>query len=358
MNAIVNLLILIICMNSPIAQAKKFQVEVLTDQDDVIWGFDFLDQERIIFTERDGKFRILNINTKAINEVEGAPEVRASGQGGLLDVRVHPKQRTKIFYTFSEPTAEGATTTLASATLVGNKLNETKKIFVSNASNSKRIHFGSRIEFDDKGLIYVTIGDRDSREKAQDLSFHNGKIVRLNEDGGIPKDNPFVNTKGAKPEIWSYGHRSPQGLVRHPKTGDLWMTEMGPRGGDELNLVKAGANYGWPVVTFGREYIGGKIGEGTSKPGMEDPVAHWVPSISPSGTTIYDGKAFPNWVGDVFIGNLSSTHLRRLKLDGRRVVEQEILLKDEAYRIRNVRTGPDGFLYLSTDDGKIVRLKN
>lgn len=341
-------------INSKVA---KFQLEVVTDQSDIIWGFDFLDSDRIIFSERDGKLRILNLNTKAITNIDGAPKVRASGQGGMLDVRVHPKNAAKIFITYSEPSAEGATTALASAILVGNKLTEFKKLFSAHEPQSENIHFGSRIVFDDKGHIFISVGERNKRERAQDLGYHNGKIVRLNEDGSVPKDNPFVNTKGAKPEVWSYGHRNPQGLFRNPANGDLWSTEMGPKGGDELNLIKPGNNYGWPVITYGREYWGGKIGQ-TAKAGMEQPVAHWVPSISPSASTMYTGKVFPEWSGNIFIGNLSGTHLRRLKMNGQKVVEQEVLLNDEGFRIRNVRTGPDGFLYLSTDDGKIARLRN
>lgn len=339
------------------SKAAKFRLETVTDQSDIIWGFDFLDSDRMIFSEREGRLRILNLSTKAITNVEGTPKVRASGQGGMLDVRVHPTQTTKIFFTYSEPSSAGATTALASATLTGNKLSDFKKLFTAHEPSSEGVHFGSRIEFDGKGHVFITIGDRGDRDRAQSLEYNNGKVVRLKEDGAIPKDNPFVNTKGARPEIWSYGHRNPQGLFRDAKTGDLWSTEMGPKGGDELNLVKPGVNYGWPVITYGREYSGGKIGQ-TTKSGMEQPVAHWVPSISPSGTTMYSGKAFPEWAGNIFIGNLSGTHLRRLKMDGRKVVEQEELLKDEGLRVRNVRGGPDGFLYLSTDDGKIARLRN
>lgn len=335
---------------------QKFRLENLTQQSDVIWGFDFLPDGRIVFTERAGSLKILNPKDNSVTSIKGAPKVWANGQGGLLDVRVHPTKGSTLYLTYSEPLKGGATTALAMATLSGNELRDLKTLFSAHEPNSNRIHFGSRIEFDGKGHIFVSIGDRNDRPKVQDLSFHIGKVIRLKEDGTVPSDNPFVKQKGAKPEIWSLGHRSPQGLARHPETGDLWLSEMGPRGGDEINLIKRGANYGWPIVTYGREYYGPKIGKGTSQPGMEDPVAHWVPSISPSGTAFYNGDRFPAWKGNLFLGNLSGTHLRRLVLSGQKVKDQEVLLEDLGMRIRNVRAGPDGYLYLSTDDGKIARL--
>lgn len=336
------------------SEGQKFEMEVLTQQQDVIWGFDFLSDGKIIFTERSGVLKVFDPKTKATNTIKGAPPVWANGQGGLLDVRVHPSNR--IYLTYSEPVGRGATTALASATLAGSELQGFKKLFSAHEANSNDIHFGSRIEFDGQGHVFITVGDRNARPQVQNLAYHIGKTIRLNEDGSVPADNPFVNRKDAKPEIWTLGHRSPQGFFRNPVNGDLWLVEMGPRGGDELNLLKAGANYGWPVITYGREYHGPKIGEGTEKAGMEQPVAYWVPSISPSGATIYLGDIFPKWKGNIFLGNLSGTHLRRLVMDNNKVVKQEELLKDLGMRIRNVRPGTDGFLYLSTDDGKIARL--
>lgn len=339
------------------SEGQKFQMDVLTQQKDVIWGFDFLPDRRIIFTERGGNLKIFDPKTKEVTLVKGTPKVWARGQGGLLDIRVHPKNGQKIYFTYAEPVpGKGATTALAAATVVGSELQGLKKLFSAHEANDNTIHFGSRIEFDGQNHLFMTIGDRNDRPLVQKLSYHMGKIIRLKEDGTVPSDNPFVNQKNAKPEIWTLGHRSPQGLVRHPLTGDLWMAEMGPRGGDELNLVKRGANYGWPVITYGREYHGPKIGEGTAKEGMEQPVAYWVPSISPSGITLYEGSVFPKWKGNIFLGNLSSTHLRRLVLEGHKVIKEEELLKDLDLRIRSVRPGPEGYLYLSTDDGKIARL--
>ncbi|MBY0554370.1 PQQ-dependent sugar dehydrogenase [bacterium] len=337
------------------AGGEKFQFEILVQQKDVVWGFDFLNNDQMIFTERSGALRILNLKSKSMIEVKNAPQVWANGQGGLLDVRVHPTDKSKIYLSYSEPVKDEATTALGFGTLKENSLSGFKKIFSGYESNDNNIHFGSRIEFDGLGNILLTMGDRNERKLAQDLNYHNGKILRLKEDGNIPADNPFVKNKDVKPEIWSYGHRNPQGLVRNAKTGELWSAEMGPKGGDELNLIVPGKNYGWPVITYGREYYGPKIGKESSA-GMEQPITYWVPSISPSALTIYTGNVFPKWNGNIFIGTLSGMHLRRLKMDGPRVVEQEEMLKDFDLRIRNVRTGPEGALYISTDDGKIARL--
>lgn len=339
-----------------ISEGQEFRMEILTQQKDVVWGFDFLSDGKIIFTERQGALKIFDPKTKKVSDVAGAPAVYAKGQGGLLDIRVHPTNKNQIFLTYAEPMDKKATTALASAILSGTKLTQFKKLFSAIDPNDNEIHFGSRIEFDGEGHVFVTAGERNKRDQAQELKNHFGKVLRLNEDGTIPKDNPFAKLKTAKPEIWSFGHRNPQGLVRNPLTGDLWLAEMGPKGGDELNLIRPGLNYGWPVVTFGREYSGPKIGEGTSKPGIENPVVYWVPSISPSGMTIYHGDVFPKWKGNIFIGALSGQHLRRLILDGQKVIKQEELLMYQGMRIRHVRTGPDGFLYLSTDDGRIARL--
>ena len=338
------------------SEGQRFRVETLVQQRDAVWGFDFLPDGRIIFTEREGAVRIYDPKSNAVANVGGVPNVWARGQGGLLDIRVHPREGTRIFLTYSEPVGARATTALASAVLVGNELTQFKKLFSALDPNGNTIHFGSRIEFDGRGHLFVTIGDRNNRPLVQNLGHLIGKIVRLKEDGTVPSDNPFVGRSGAKPEIWTLGHRSPQGLVRHPVTGDLWMAEMGPLGGDEVNVIKPGLNYGWPVITHGREYSGEPIGEGTSKPGMEQPQAYWVPSISPSAMTIYNGDAFPAWKGNAFLGTLSGAHLRRLVLDGTRVVRQEELMKNLRWRIRNVRPGRDGFLYLSTDSGHLARL--
>ncbi len=338
-----------------ISREAKFKFEILQQQQDVVWGFDFLNDKQIIFTERGGAIRILDLESKKVTDVSGAPKVWAKGQGGLLDVRVHPKKRNIIFLTYSEPVGEGGTTAFATATLDKNKLTNFKKLFAANGKTGEDYHYGSRIEFDGKNHIYVTVGERGARKEVQNLSFHTGKLLRFNEDGTVPKDNPLVDKKDAKPEIWSWGHRSPQGLTRHPETGEIYLVEMGPRGGDEVNFIKKGANYGWPEVTYGREYYGPRIGI-AEREGVEKPLVHWIPSISPSGSNFYSGSKFVNWKNNLFIGTLSGQHLRRLVLDKGKVVSQEELLTDLSLRIRNVRSGPDGALYISTDDGKIARL--
>lgn len=347
--------ILNLLLSGPAALAEPYKFETLLQRESVVWGFDFLKGGRIVFSERAGILAIFDPKTKKVTELKGAPKVWAQGQGGLLDVRVHPSKTDVLFFTYSEPVGDKATTALATAKFSGSELSEFKKLFSAHQPNSNDIHFGSRIEFDGAGHLFITVGDRDNRKRAQELSYHQGKILRLNEDGSVPKDNPFASRAGAKPEIYSYGHRNPQGLARHPSTGELWEAEMGPRGGDEVNFVKPGANYGWPLVTYGREYWGPSIGV-KSKPGIEEPIVYWAPSISPSAAAFYSGNAFPEWKGNLFLGTLSGMHLRRLVLDGKRVVRQETLLEKLGLRFRNVRTGPDGYLYLSTDDGKIARL--
>lgn len=338
---------------------EKFVAETLLKRPDVIWGFDFLPDGRVVFSERSGKMGLYDPKLRTTIELRGLPRVHAEGQGGLLDVKVHPDfARTSwIYFTYSQPVGKEATTTLARGKLVGKDELEVETLLSTTARSSNQVHYGSRIVFNDQGQIFLSVGERGEREQAQKLDNHQGKILRLTADGKPAPDNPFAQRKGALAEVWSYGHRNPQGLTFHPSTGDLWEAEMGPRGGDELNVVKRGANYGWPVVTFGTEYHGPKIGEGSAKNGVEAPVAHWVPSISPSGLAFYTGDAFPKWKGDLFVATLSGMHLRRLKMDGTRVVAQEELLKDLESRFRQVRANPDGGLCASTDDGAILCLR-
>lgn len=339
------------------SEKHNFKVEVLHQTDDVIWGLDFVDPNTVIFTERAGKLKTFDLKTKKVQTLTGSPEVWAKGQGGLLDVRVRKQQgKTKIYLSYAEPVKSDATTALFLGDLVGGKIENGKKIFSAQTPNSNKIHFGSRIEFDEKGFLYLSVGDRNERDLAQSLEHHTGKILRLNEDGSIPSDNPFIETKNAKKEIWSYGHRNPQGLAWNSVTGQLWEAEFGPRGGDEINLIKKSANYGWPVVTYGREYYGPKISDQVTKAGIENPVVHYVPSISPSAIAFYQADQFHQWKGNLFVGNLSSSHLRRLEISENKVIAQEELLKTLYWRIRMVRQGPDGYIYLGTDDGRLARL--
>jgi glucose/arabinose dehydrogenase len=337
---------------------QKFTVEILAEREDVVWGFDFLPDGRLVFTELAGKLGLLDPKTRRVQTVGGAPAVVRQGQGGLLDVRAHPDfaRNQTLYLTYSEGVGNGKmTTALGLGRLEGTELKDYRKLFSAYEPSGERIHFGSRIEFDGAGHLFISVGERNDRDKAQSLGYDNGKILRLNLDGSVPADNPFAQTPSARPEIWSYGHRNPQGLARHPATGELWSAEYGPRGGDEINLIRAGANYGWPVITYGREYYGPKIGEGTEKPGLEQPVVYWVPSISPSGIGFYAGDRFPRWQGDLFVAALGNQHLRRLSFNGK-TVRQEVLLGELGWRFRNVRQGPDGLLYFSTDEGRLGRL--
>ncbi len=340
------------------SEGQKFQIETLLERSDVIWGFDFLPDSQVLITERGGKLLRFDPKTSKVSTIKGVPKVAIGGQGGLLDVRVHPQFKSNqwVYLSYSEPRGDKATTALARAKLQNDQLIDLKVLFSGKEPSDNVIHFGSRIEFDGKGHVFFTMGDRYQADRAQDLSFHNGKVLRLNEDGSVPKDNPFVKKTGALPEIYSYGHRNPQGLILNSNSNELWEIEFGPLGGDEVNLVKPGLNYGWPVVTFGREYSGSKIGEGTAKAGMEPPVVYWTPSISPSGAALYQGDTFSKWKGNLFLGCLGTTHIRRIVLDGSRVVKQEELIKDLSLRVRHIRTGNDGTLYFSTDEGKLMKI--
>lgn len=333
-----------------------FKDEVFrTEGDSPVWGFDFLNESTLIFTERSGHFNLLNLKTKKVTRLKTDLKVATGGQGGLLDIRVDPEIKNKIFFTFSYPLQGGSTTALGMGIVQGDAVKNIQVLFKANANVSEEIHFGSRIEFIDD-YVYFTVGDRGTRPEVQSLKFHTGKVIRLHKNGRVPADNPFQNVPTAKPEIWSLGIRSPQGLTLHPETKELWESEMGPRGGDEINIIKKGANYGWPEITYGKEYYGFKIGIGTHKVGMEQPITYWVPSISPSAITFYSGNQIPEWKGHLFVATLSGTHLRRLVFKDHKVTEQEELLKDKGQRFRNVRTGPDGALYYSGDSGMIGRL--
>lgn len=339
------------------AFAKTYEVENFVTQNDVIWGFDFQKDGSVLFTERGGKLFSYNPQTKKTLEILGVPKVFAVGQGGLLDIRVHPTNGF-VYITYSQPMGgKKSATTLARAKVLGNRLTQFKNIFKVDYDSENEYHYGSRIEFDGKGHVFITSGERGERPMVQELNNHLGKMIRLNEDGSVPKDNPYVGDKSAKPEVFARGLRSPQGLAMRPGTDELWEAEMGPKGGDELNIVLPKVNFGWPVITYGTEYEGPKIGEGiTAKEGMEQPIVYWVPSISPSAMTFYSGDKMPEWKGNIFLALLSGQHLRRLVLDGKKVVKQEELFKNLDWRWRNVRTGPDGYLWYSTDEGKLGRV--
>jgi aldose sugar dehydrogenase len=327
------------------------------------WGIDFLPDGQIIVTEKAGQLRIVSADGKVSPPVKGLPRIDDSGQGGLLDVTLHPDFASNrlVFLSYSEGGQGGASTAMASGRLTadGTALENVNVLFSQTPKVSGGRHFGSRVVFAPDGNVFLTTGDRGARHNAQKLDGHIGKVIRLTPDGRVPYDNPFVGKAGVLPEIWSYGHRNIQGAAIHPDTGRLWTIEHGPRGGDEINIPAAGANHGWPVVTHGIEYFGGTIGDGLkTKAGMADPIYIWTPVIAPGGMTFYTGELFPAWKGNLLIGGLRAGALVRLELDGDKVVREERLLHEIGDRIRDVAVGPDGAVYAITDagDGKILRI--
>jgi glucose/arabinose dehydrogenase len=325
------------------------------------WGLAFLPDGRMLVTERPGRLRIVDAQGKLSAPLAGVPNVAARGQGGLLDVAIDPDFATTpwVYLSYSEPGEGGSGTSVARGKLQGEALVDLEVIFRQSPKLEAGQHFGSRLVFDRDGLLYVTTGDRGNWDNVQRLDRGQGKIFRIQRDGGIPADNPFVGRDDAIDAIWSYGHRNVQGAALHPDTGELWQTEHGARGGDELNIPAAGLNYGWPVITLGVNYSGQPIGDGkTEAPGMEQPIHHWTPSIAPSGLAFYTSDRFPAWKGNLFVGALAHQRIVRLTLDGNEVVAEEALLTDLGERIRDVRAGPDGYLYLLTDDakGKLLRV--
>lgn len=328
------------------------------------WGMQFLPDGRILVTERPGRLRIVAKDGTLSPPLAGVPQVAAGGQGGLLDVALSPQfaRDSTIYLSFAEPRGGGANgTSVARAKVViegaGARLDDVRVIFRQEYAYRSSAHFGSRIVFARDGTLYVTTGDRYAlKDEAQNPKTHIGKVVRITPDGAAPADNPKL--AGWDDKVWSIGHRNVQGAALHPATGELWTIEHGARGGDEINIPRKGRNYGWPVITYGRDYSGAKIGTGTAKEGMEQPVYYWDPSIAPSGAAFYTGNLVPAWKGNLFVGALVQQHLARLVLDGDKVVGEEKLLVDLAERIRDVRQGPDGAIYVATDspDGRILRV--
>jgi glucose/arabinose dehydrogenase len=337
-----------------------FRLVRVADRLENPWGLAFLPDGGMLVTEKPGRL-VLFDSDGARSEVWGVPPVADRGQGGLLDIILDPgfENNRLIYVSYSAPGTGGAGTAVARARLEGTELRDVRVIFEMAKKTSAGQHFGSRLAFAPDGTLYFSIGDRGDRRRAQDLGDHAGKLLRINTDGSVPRDNPFAGRRDALPEIFAYGHRNIQGLAVHPETGVVWSHEHGPRGGDEINIAKSGANYGWPVVTYGREYVGGAIGEGTSRPGMEDPLLHWTPSIAPSGMAFYTGGRFPGWTGDLFVGALAGRHLRRVVFRSGAVVKEEVLLDGAIGRIRDVSQGPDGNLYLLTDErsGALYRME-
>jgi len=359
-------------LTAPLAQAQSVRAEVVASNLQNPWAVAFLPEGRFLVTERPGRLRVIEANGRLGEPVQGLPDVAAQGQGGLLDVLLDAdfaRNRT-LFFCYSEPGSGGNSTALARAQLSTDRtrLEDVKVIFSQKPKVASSAHFGCRIvesqaEGKPDGLLYLTLGDRFSRmPDAQTLNNHQGKVIRVHKDGRVPADNPFVSRAGALPEIWSYGHRNLQGAALSPD-GTLWTHEHGPQGGDELNPTLAGRNYGWPVITYGQNYGGGKIGQGlTAQAGLEQPLHYWVPSIAPSGMAFLSSERYgPAWVGNLFVGSLKFGYLNRMELSqpfGGKVVREHKLLDDMGQRIRDVRQGPDGWLYVVTDSrqGQLIRV--
>ncbi len=345
---------------SPTIRTQEVAIRAVTVADGLEnpWGFAFLPDGRILVTERPGTMRVVK-DGQLSQPLANVPKVFDSGQGGLLDVTLDPEfaRNRTIYFTYAEPGQGGAGTALASAVFAETELRDVKVLFRQQPKMSGGLHFGSRVVAGSDGKLWLGLGERYRRDESQNLNSHLGKVIRLEKDGRVPADNPFAGRNDARPEIWSYGHRNIQGMARHPQTGIVWLNEHGAQGGDEVNIPERGKNYGWPVITHGIDYSGAKIGIGTSAPGMEQPLLHWTPSIAPAGMAFYTGDKIPAWRGNMFVGSLKFRTLHRVVLDGTRVVRQErIELGDN---IRDVRDGPDGFLYVATDDprGRILRLE-
>lgn len=339
--------------------AGAVTVRALKDDLVVPWAMVFLPGGELLITEKPGTLTRFDPKTGQSVAVEGVPEVYFFNQGGLFDLALHPDFSNNHIVYLSYAVAlenELRTTRLARAKLLDDRLVQLEVLFSATPAFTTSHHFGGSLLFDRDGLLYLTIGDRGQRQLAQRLDTHNGKVVRLKADGRVPADNPFQSRQDARPEIYTYGHRNPQGLALHPQTGQVWLAEHGPQGGDEINVLKAGANYGWPIITYGEEYGGGKIGEGTHKAGMEQPIHYYVPlSIAPAGIAFYQGSVFPQWQGSLLIAALRGTHLNRLSFHHGQV-QEERLLSQLKMRLRDVVQGPDGFLYVLSENGVLLKL--
>lgn len=339
--------------------AQKIRVVTVAGGLSNPWGIEFLPDGDILVTERSGRLRIIRDGVLQPEPVAGVPEVRYRNHGGLLDIALHPKfaENNLIYLSYSKPGEKGATTALFRARFDGKQLADGKDIFVADAWTTSDVNFGSRLVFDSDGMLYMTIGERNfpfpenQGMSAQDLSTHMGKVLRLRDDGSVPPDNPFVGQAGRKPEIFSYGHRNPQGITIHPDTGAVWSSEHGPLGGDEANILLPGRNYGWPLVTFGRGYDGKVITEFTKKEGIEQPQFYWVPSIGITGLLFYTGDRFPAWKGELLVAGHGSMQVQRVRQQGRGTNEREAILTPVLrQRFRDIKQGPDGLLYLAASD--------
>lgn len=325
------------------------------------WSVVFLGNDRALITERDGQLRLFENGKLNPQAISGLPKIKARGQGGLMGLALHPQfeKNSTLCLSYVGADKNGSSTEVFCAELNGMQLDNGRTIFSAQPRSSRAKHFGGRLAFDEEGLLYVTLGDRGERPSAQNNAMHNGTLVRIKLDGSAPKSNPYIDSQGVRPEIYSTGHRNIQGIAIHPDSGEIWTHEHGPQGGDEVNIARAGKNYGWPIITYGVNYgFGTKIGEGTSKIGLEQPLHKWVPSIAPSGMAFYRGERYPQWHGDLFVGSLKFGELVRLEFEGEKLHKEHRYFGGEYGRIRDVATSPDGHLYFLTDArrGALMRL--
>ena len=340
--------------------SDKYSYEMVVEGLKIPWGFTFLPDDSMLITEKNGD--IIHYKDGEKIQIQGGPEVYDRGQGGLLDVVLHPDYESNgwIYFTYASKEGEGngGNTALMRAKLNGDRLTNKEVLYKATPNTTKGQHFGSRIAFDKQGYLYFSIGERGERDvNPQDLTRDNGKVYRLNDDGSVPADNPFIDQAGAVDAIYSYGHRNPQGMILHPGTGEIWVHEHGPKGGDEINVIKKGANYGWPVVTYGENYSGTSITDERSRPGMEDPVFYWLPSIAPSGFAYITSDKFPELKGNLLVGSLKFQYLELLDLEGKKITKRTKLLEGSG-RIRDVRQGPNGNIYVAIEGKGIARLKS
>ena len=343
-----------------VAHSNTLQTVIITDQLSYPWGMAFINDDQVLVTEKPGSIKQITLSDGTIKHISGGPQVTQVGQGGLLDIEKHPRfdDNQLVYFSYSKKVNRGVTTAVARGVLEANRIVKLEDILITNAINTGGRHFGSRLAFDANDMLYVTVGDRGDRSRAQRLASHAGKVLRIHDDGKIPRDNPFLSTMNAQPEIYSYGHRNPQGLAFDSHAQRLWLHEHGPKGGDEVNLLQPGANYGWPIITYGREYSGLPITDETHREGMEQPIWKWVPSIAPSGLAVYHGNAFKSWNGDLLVGSLKFKLLAHLVMNGEQAKREQRYLESLDERIRAVKVGPQGMLYLLTDSaqGQLIKL--
>jgi glucose/arabinose dehydrogenase len=340
------------------ADAKNYTLETVVSDIQIPWGMTWLPDGAMLVTEKSGILYHIKNGTKT--KIKNMPKVYTRGQGGLLDITLHPDYAKNgwIYMTYAaeEGEGEGGNTKLIRAKLQDGGLTQIESLYKATPNTTKGQHFGSRIVFDNDGYLYFSIGERgNNKENPQDIKRDCGKIYRLNDDGSIPKDNPFVGQVGVKEAIYTYGNRNPQGMAKHPETGEIWAHEHGPQGGDEINIIKKGANYGWPVVTYGIDYDGTTISTQTEKPGIENPIYYWLPSIAPSGMTFVTSDRYPDWKGHLLVGSLKFQYLELVKLKGKEVIERQKIAADVG-RIRNVAQGPDGFIYIAVEGKGILKI--